>query len=68
MKKPEQYRQFADTLTTAANQAQDAAREMLLSAAAAWRSLADAESPQAERQDTVVDFADAKRRLQLKSA
>ncbi|HEY3695733.1 hypothetical protein [Phenylobacterium sp.] len=68
MQKPEQYRQFADTLTAAALQAQDAAHDMLLSAAAAWRSLADAADPQAATQGAVIDFADAKRRMQLESA
>jgi hypothetical protein len=68
VQKPEQYRQFAETLTVAALQAQDAARDMLLAAAATWRALAEAAGPQAERLDTVVDFADARRRLQLKSA
>jgi hypothetical protein len=68
VQKPEQYRQFAETLTAAALQAQDAARDMLLAAAATWRALADAAGPRTESADTVVDFADAKRRLLLKSA
>ena len=63
MEKTEQYRQFAETLTVAAQAAQDSAREMLLSAAATWRALADEIEPEFEASAEVVDFAEARQRL-----
>ena len=63
MEKTQQYRQFAETLTVAAQAAQESAREMLLAAAATWRSLADEIEPAFEASAEVVDFADARRRL-----
>jgi hypothetical protein len=63
VEKTEQYRQFAETLTVAAQAAQDSAREMLLAAAATWRALADEIEPAFETSAEVVNFAEARQRL-----
>ena len=61
MQNAKQYRDFADTLATAAQSANPATREILMAAADTWRTLADALETPAPAE--VVDFAEAGRRL-----
>ena len=61
MQNAAQYREFAATLTEAAENAQPATREVLLAAAETWRVLADAFDNPVKAD--VVDFAEAGRRL-----
>lgn len=65
MQNAQQYREFAETLATAAQSANPATREVLLAAADTWRVLAEAlENPEPA---LVVDFEEAGRRLRRRA-
>lgn len=61
MNNAEHYREFAETLTTAATHAHDATRDLLLRVAASWRALAEAEASGEPAQGAVIDLAQARR-------
>ena len=63
MQNAEQYRLFAETLAAAAETAPADTRDMLLSAANAWRALADDDGPDGGDRSGVIDLAQARRRL-----
>ena len=67
MKNAEHYREFAETLTVAAEHAHDATRDLLLRVAASWRALAEAEADGGAGRGSVVDLAQA-RRLRARTA
>jgi hypothetical protein len=59
MQNAQQYREFAETLATAAETATPSTREVLLAAATTWRILAEAlENPEPAN---IVDFEEARR-------
>lgn len=65
MQNAQQYREFAETLATAAESATSGTREVLLAAADTWRVLAEAlDNPVPA---TVVDFEEAGRRLRRRA-
>jgi len=63
MQNADRYRQFAETLTAAAESAQAATREVILGAARAWTALAEAEERAARGETNVVDLREAGERL-----
>jgi hypothetical protein len=60
MQKAAQYRQFAETLTLAAEDASAPTREMMLELAQAWTTLAEQADAEAIGATNIVDFAVAK--------
>ena len=69
MQNAARYREFAETLMTAARDASPETRELIMNAAKTWSQLADqAEIEDAPHEANLIDFAVAGRRLRQASA